>query len=357
MLVLEQKKTSVVLFRFDVSKKIGLGHAMRCYALIEALVMRKVSCVVVSKSLPEFMVERLSELGCDIELLMKNIDEVTQTIQFIKNRQANHLVIDGYQFSSTYRRQLYDGKSKQYKYKIICFDDTNDLSTLYCDVVINALTIAKQLGYQKSAPKAEHLLGLQYSIIRQEYRQYSSVAFSQRKILLVNFGGSDIGGLTLPVIELLHQTRLSYADAEIVVVTGGGCENTLNIEVLCKNAKFRHIHNCTNMAKLLHHTRLALCAPGAIIYELAYCQVPSVFFTVASNQKFSAKAHQDAGWAKVFDGGQAQEVSDGVNFASSLWINETKLQRMSAKASLLVDGKGVDRLVEKINFIEEITDE
>jgi len=339
-----------LLFRFDASSGIGLGHAFRCMALIESFSLNsskgEVTCVVISKYLPEFLTKQLLTMQVNIIWLADDddaIDEITQ-ISSIKERfKAQLIVLDGYQFDENYRLQL-----AKLSIKIIAFDDTNDLRHLHCDVVINALPLADSLGYQNRAPLAQHLLGLQYSIVRQEFLSSRSTSFKQRKKLLVNFGGSDIGGLTLPVIEQLSAGLFSISPENVLVVTGGGCDDVSNINDFCARMGYQHIHQSNNMAELLNQCKMAICAPGSIVYELAYCKVPSVFLTVADNQLLSAKAHQIAGWSFVFNGLNANDINKAIAHAKNLWHNTEQLTLMSDAASKLVDGKGVSRLVKKL---------
>ncbi|NQZ22281.1 MAG: UDP-2,4-diacetamido-2,4,6-trideoxy-beta-L-altropyranose hydrolase [Colwellia sp.] len=344
-----------VLFRFDAASEIGLGHAFRCAALIEHInnyySKDSLKCVVISKGLPGFLQKKLTAMGADVVLLDDSLSitaELEQISTITKNFPNTMLILDGYQFDQCYRQKL--ALLNNNLLKIAVFDDTNDLEKLYCHLVINALPDAEKLGYQYSAPNAQHLLGLSYSIVRQEYLSQKSTAFTERNLIVINFGGSDIGGLTLPVIkgvaEVLKTNNLDYSAKDIVVITGGGCQGIENIQLFCKKMNFRHVHQCENMAELLSQSRLAICAPGAIVYELAYCQVPSLFLTVADNQLLSAKAHQEAGWSYVFDGRCASGMTLALNKLSILWQDNQQLEKMSASAADLVDGKGVTRIVE-----------
>lgn len=339
-----------LLFRFDASSELGLGHAFRCMALIEYIKINSnqhpVKCVVIAKALPLFLKTKLIILGALVERLpnaLNNQDELLAIGALNRHYQSKVLVLDGYQFAGDYRQRL-----ACLNLKIVNFDDTNDLPELFCDVLINALPFADTLGYQDSAPQAKHLLGLQYSIIRQEFLTLTATPFTKRKCLLVNFGGSDIGGLTLPVLQQLAISHCAIIPDNVLVVTGGGCKNIGNISAFCQQTGYRHIHNCTDMACLLAQSRMAICAPGAIVYELAYSQVPSVFLTVADNQLLSAKAHQDAGWCYVYNGRVSEQVKLAVKQATLLWQDQAQLVEMSKIAATLIDGQGVKRIVNNI---------
>ncbi|OUR60367.1 UDP-2,4-diacetamido-2,4,6-trideoxy-beta-L-altropyranose hydrolase [Colwellia sp. 39_35_sub15_T18] len=342
--------TSCLLFRFDASSEIGLGHAFRCSALIEFFSMNyrmlTLKCVVVSRALPSFLHDRLLAMGAEIHTLsntLELIDEIDLLTCLNQRYQANVLLIDGYQFDQYYRQCL--GQSAL---NIISFDDINSLTNLHCDMVINALENAHELGYQHSAPQAKHLLGLQYSIIRQEFLLADKKPFKERTKLLVNFGGSDIGGLTLLILQLLAQGQFAIKANQIVVITGAGCHKAGEIAKFCQQEGFQYQHNCNNMAAILQQTRLAICAPGAIVYELAYCHVPSVFLTIADNQLLSAKAHQKAGWCYTFNGLTDDGVIQAIAQAKTLWLSQSQLNLLSAKAGQLIDGQGVARIAENI---------
>lgn len=351
-----------LLFRFDASSSIGLGHAFRCCALIEYLDNNissyAIQCIVITKLLPEFLKEKVDNLGAQIEMIEESLtlaDEITIISAIVKKYSSPVLVLDGYQFNQYYRQQLEKinlDKHNDNQLKVVVFDDTNELRGLYCAMVINALSDADQLGYENSAPKAKLLLGLSFSIIRQEFLSKNSSPYPERKLLLINFGGSDIGSLTLPVIKgvakKMADNQLDVSAGNIVVITGGGCENIEKIQDFCQKMNFRHIHQCNTMADLLNQTRLAICAPGAIVYELAYCQVPSVFLTIADNQLLSAKAHQKAGWGIVFDGRCNTGVEHALTQSAALWQDQAQLQNMSSIAGELVDGKGVVRIVDTL---------
>jgi len=338
MLMLE-----TLVFRFEASQNIGLGHAYRCMALIEKInIDRLFSVVVISKKLPSFLIEKLQGFNAKVHLLDTCLN-VAQEIQAIdtlcKQTNCRSIILDGYQFDALYRKTL-----SSLGLHITCFDDVNELDGLHCDLVINALPFAHSLGYEKSAPIAMQLLGLPYSIIRQEFMKAPVVEYCNRKSILVNFGGSDVLNFTLPMIKLLMKSLLAEKH-EIIIVTGGAFDKRDEVQKLCLTAGFEHIHNCNEMSTVMNKCKLAICAPGSIVYELAYCAVPSVFITAADNQLLSAKAHQTLGWCDVIDGQEKNALQQAIKVAELLCDDVIKLEERSVKASLLVDGQGVERII------------
>ena len=330
---------SSILFRFDASSKMGLGHAYRCMALIEQLsLIENISCLVLTQTLPDFIVRRLNDLKAPV-YTFENDSEIKQINEISKQSRSKAIMLDGYQFTADYRASL-----SQLSLKVFCFDDSNDFPLLYCDLVINALPLAFELGYEKSAQQAVQLLGLDYSVIRKEFLLQKTTDYTQREKLLINFGGSDIADLTLPLIKKLIKTKIVSSPNDIIVITGGAYQETDKMQAFSIAAGFEHIHNCSNMASILPLCKMAICAPGAIVYELAYYGIPSVFLTVANNQLLSAKAHQKIGWCKVENGLTSQSIELSLLHLSTLWFDTNRRQSMSQIAQRLIDGKGVERI-------------
>jgi len=295
------------------------------------------------KQLPDYLLEKLSTFNATVITLTMAEDELSAIEKLSKQYVSRTLVLDGYQFNEVYRKNL-----ANLGLEIICFDDINSIEYLHCDMLINALPLASQIGYQVTSPNSVHLLGLDYSIIRHEFIMAPKAAFAERKKLLINFGGSDTANLTIPLVRLLAKSPTLVAVSDVVVVTGGAYQNSDEVSEICNKVGFEYIHNCSNMALLLTQCRMAICAPGSMVYELAYCGVPSLFLTVADNQLLSAQAHQELGWCKVIDGLQDNCNKLAIEYLAELWDKQKQLQIMSTKAEQLVDGQGVKRIIDKI---------
>jgi len=335
-----------ILFRFDASEKIGIGHAMRCLPVIEQIKKYHVKVIVCAQHLPDYVSEKFKII--DVPVLYQQGDagslaDLQAVLAIVNNYEVSTVVLDGYFFKKLYRQKL-----KENIANVVTFDDVNDIKELYCDLVINALVTANTLGYESSAAQAKHLIGLQYSIIRAEFLALSLTPLEERKSLLVNFGGSDVHQLTLPVIKLLAQNKSLCESARIIVVTGGSCKNINDISHTCEKHGFEHHHNTNEISRLMNQSALAICAPGGTVYELAYCQVPSILLTVADNQILSGQAHQAADWCRVFDGTNSSVLPLVVSMVSELWKDKDKLEEMSKRASELIDGRGAERIAGQI---------
>lgn len=335
-----------IVFRFDASTKIGIGHAMRCLAVIELLNKYQVKVIVSACQLPSYIKDELYKHNVTINIQQSDIgstSDLSELLATVKQHKIKTLVIDGYSFDEHYRYLLKERVSN-----LVTFDDTNDFSHLYCDLVINALITANSLGYELSAPQAKHLLGLKFSILRSEFLLIKRKPITKRQGVLVNFGGSDVNQLTLPAIKLIAVKLNFLPRPKVIVVTGGSCNNIEKITAACQQFDFEHHHNTNEVSSLMSQCALAICAPGSMVYELAYCHVPSVFLIVADNQMLSAQTQQAAGWCRVFNGRTKGALSLAINSAIDLWQDKAELKRMSKNANLLIDGKGTERIAQQI---------
>jgi len=316
-------------------------------ALIEVLSLQdNITCFVIARSLPDFIIKKLEALKAKLLMLDNDVEltfEIDSIKKFASQHQVTAIVLDGYQFDVQYRQALYASNLH-----VIAFDDSNELENLYCDLVINALPFASSIGYEKSAPQATHLLGLEYSIIRQEFLEQEVITFKKRNKLLVNFGGSDVANLTFSLVTKLLDLELIDSPEDIIVITGGAYSSPEKMNLLALKFGFQHIHNCQNMAEILPQCKLAICAPGSIVYELAFCGVPSIFLTVADNQLLSAQAHQNIGWCKVENGLENQGIEHALLHLSQLWSAPSELMKLLEIAINLIDGKGVKRICSAI---------
>lgn len=342
---MDNDSATTILIRADASAEIGLGHVMRCLCLQAALKKQGIDCCFACRQMPpELQQQIIAQGGQTIPLPATDLAaDGEATLRLASGLKAAAILLDGYRFDTDYQWRLY-----HHGPKLILMDDINDRGRLYADLLINSLPQATQLGYGETAPEARQLLGLEYVLLREEFRDRSgpTLPAAERPRLLINFGGSDILGLSLPVTR-----RLLKLDPELPVtlITGSGVKQLEAVQKLTElYPQLEHIHNCREMARQFSRAGLALAAPGATIYELAACEVPAVFLTCAGNQQLSAAAHQALGWCRVFDARQENPLAAALAETLQLW-RESKLRNlMQNKTAGLIDGHGADRIAREI---------
>lgn len=324
------------LIRLDSGGKFGLGHVMRSKALADALFKMQINCT--------FAVQSIHSEDAVIPHQLMKIQSEDDFVSLAKSYDV--IIIDHYDYTTELLYKL----SKQERSVLVVLDDECNRGHLYADIVINPVKNASSLPYKEMAPDAKFLFGPEYVLLRALFKDmdcqpFSPSFFKQRKSIVITFGGSDVTGLTLPVLKLIHNTSL--VNFEVIVVTGAGCKNSNEIAQYCQKKHFTYQHNVKNMAALFSKARFAISAAGSTAFELAYCGVPSVFAVVADNQLHSVKEQCQYGWCQMVDCREQSRNSKNaielLSLAEQL-LNSGQLEKLSQTAQTVIDGKGAQRI-------------
>jgi UDP-2,4-diacetamido-2,4,6-trideoxy-beta-L-altropyranose hydrolase len=334
-----------ILIRADASAEIGLGHVMRCLCLQAALRPLGVGCCFAFRQMPAALQQQILAQGGRLAPLPVTdlAADAAALLRLAGELGAAAILLDGYRFDAAYQQALFRRGPA-----LALLDDLNDRGRLYADLLINSLPHADQLGYGRTAPEARLLLGLKYVLLREEFRTAApaSQAAAERPRLLVNFGGSDILGLSLPVTR---QLLAMDPELPITLITGSGFpQPQAATELAGQFPQLEHLHNCRAMARQFSRTGLALAAPGATIYELAACGVPAVLLICAANQQLSAAAHARLGWCRVFDAREEKQLAAALAETLQLWRRPQERNLLQEKTAGLLDGQGAERIARAI---------
>lgn len=272
------KKRAV--FRVDGSAKIGLGHVIRCIALLEQLkgTFDCLFCIVEPEIETYNLIQNAGADCAVIPLLNK-----TEEIDFLgKNvlRDTDILIIDGYQFDFNYHKLL-----KSFCSLLISIDD---LYNKQCaDIVINTSNKAKPELYVSSNKSTVYCLGLKYALLRKEFLLRNSFI---KKInttkLLICFGGADKFNLTLKVLKSVVQIDTFN---EINIVVGPEYKHISELEKFIFNSskKIKYHVNITasQLKSEIELSDLMFCSTSGILIEAIAVGVGIVCGYYVENQK------------------------------------------------------------------------
>jgi UDP-2,4-diacetamido-2,4,6-trideoxy-beta-L-altropyranose hydrolase len=194
------------------------------------------------------------------------------------------------------------------------------------------------------------LLGLQYAMLRREFRAWREPRRDKvegSKVLVI-LGGSDPANLMLRVVQALDCVGLAALDATIVV--GGSNPHTLELEsaVAKSKVRLRLLRNVTSMPELMAWADVAVSAAGTTALELAFMGVPTILVTVADNQRSNARAGAKLEIAlNLGDLAQASPVQLAAA-VRELITDSGRRTRMTNNARTLVDGLGAERVAARL---------
>ncbi len=338
-----------VLIRCDVSRKIGLGHAMRSLALAQQLKQGGHQVFLVYRSMPATILhlwkkeavktqwvkgERASK--ADIKMVKKVIIE----------NKIHWVIIDGYDFDLDYQEAI-----KQMDAQLLYIDDI-PRRRYAADIILNQNPGFKRADY-KNLKKTKLLLGPKYVLLR---REFLSQRGSPKKVngngtvkkVLLTMGGSDPQNFTMKVLEALNK-NFDHLNVEVLLGAANRHRDEFvkNIERGTWNKEKVTLEiDSPNVSQIMSRVDLAIHAAGSTSWELAYLGIPGLCYVLADNQLAVAKALEKRGCS--INLGWVQEFSERklINELKNLLFDPEKLHAMRKKAQTFVDGRGPRRVVE-----------
>jgi UDP-2,4-diacetamido-2,4,6-trideoxy-beta-L-altropyranose hydrolase len=340
-----------LLVRADADEARGTGHVMRSLALARGWMsrgggVRFLTCrpnptlrrriQAAGASLTE-----ISECHPDGADLTATVEAVQETLTMLK--QVPWVVADGYHFDAAYQRSVREAGCR-----LLVIDDNAHLPFYDADVLLNHGIHAVKLAY--ACPlETKLLLGTAYALLRPEFRKYAGMARSivavARKIL-VTLGGSDPGNATHKVIEALQRVEVPGLQVKIVVGPVNPHLQTLKrlvVESRCATTLETAVQD---MSSLMLWADVAVTAAGGTCWELACLGVPMVNVIVAENHEMIAADLDAAGVSVNLGWHQEASVTHIAAVLSDILRAPNQRAQMSARGKVIVDGQGVNRVID-----------
>lgn len=318
--------------RADASAKLGLGHAMRCLALAQGWIDAGGTAVLFSQDPPEPIVARWVAEGVTV----MSPDQYRSSAL----PSADWMVMDGPHLSvdADFPRAS----------SILMIDDDGRRDRYTCDLLLNQNPSAEPALYAGKTD-ARLLLGPAHALLRRDIRAWrgwrrpiAPVANS----LLITFGGSDPGCHTeraLDAVALLPRDL----DLAVRVLVGGGNPRLAELrDRAARLSRVEVIHDAQDVGALIRQSDMVLSAAGSTLWELAVMATPMVIGAAVpvEHRPAQAMAARDA----AVDLGPLERVSPETMSACLLELarNPTRRTALSVAARAVVDGNGIDRVLD-----------
>lgn len=345
----------MIWIRADANNEIGMGHIMRCLSIAIALEKcNKEVCFILADENASTLLE---SKGQRYKILYSAYDELYRELDIfqmlILKERPEFLIIDSYYVTANYLEKLRECTNTVYI-------DDKYLFPYPVDMLINYNIYGEMLPYGENAEESnlKLLLGVSYVPLR---AQFEGVAYSVKKQVqnvLITTGGSNKYNLTGKILkELLLQEEMRNCHYHIV--SGIFDEYLPMLQKLAEVNSNIHIHqNVDNMAELMQKCDIAITAGGSTMYELCAVGVPIICFSFVDNQERIVESFVQRGL--VCYGGNYLQERDNLfgNVAQNvLFLTRNKEKRMyySNKERQLIDGKGAERIAQKLCEMEERT--
>ena len=281
----------VAVLRADASSSIGVGHVMRSLSLGEALLDEGFGVELLSFELAPSLQSLAT--SCGIEVVEPSCaPRSSEDAQFVLERNAAIVVVDGYEFSRDFFAAL---EASNTTFAVI--DDNAETKAQSPDAVINQNPHASESLYAHMQGTPKLLLGLQYAMVRKEVREVAAMHLPTREgEVFVAMGGADFLGLTAPIVEALVETGL-----QIRVAVGHANTQREHVQKLADQHGHVTLIEQQDYVSSLASAHVAVLAAGSSLWEACAVGTPSIGLVVADNQIASANAAAKLGFTRVID--------------------------------------------------------
>lgn len=346
-------KGLTVLARTDASESRGTGHLMRCLNLAGELQVGGATvtfaCAPTDPAAERMVRERgfaLVQLNVPPQAASSETETVDSdlTMAAVTRRNFDWAIVDHYSLGAKWERRI-RGICRW----VAAVDDLADRSH-DCDVLIDqSLRSDGGAAYDSLlSPGCERLIGPRYALLGPSFRAArAALQQSNRKGILVAFGGSDPLAMTAPVLRaLLHA---SDGKISIDVAVGSMQRAAAEIDALAARAPGVRVHHAMrDIAGLMAHARVYVGAGGTTSWERCCLALPGVVVSTAPNQEASCRALDDAG-SHVYLGDAKSVAPETVAAAAmSLLASPAWWSRLAERSSDLVDGLGAKRIAARL---------
>jgi UDP-2,4-diacetamido-2,4,6-trideoxy-beta-L-altropyranose hydrolase len=337
-----------IVIRADASAAMGTGHVMRCLALAQAWRRAGGSVVFATAELTPAIARRLEHEHFSSKRLncpAGSSEDIKALASVAAEAHATWVAVDGYQFSSTYQRNI-----KQSGFKLLWIDDAGRCTPYCADLILNQNLYAASDMYSERGEETHLLLGPEHVLLREEFLGWNNWRREFReaaKRLLVTMGGSDSQNATALILRTLGDAGLNI---EIDVVVGGSNPDAETIEQIARQlpCKISLSSDVENMPELMAGADLAISAAGMTCYELALLQVPMILVTLAANQVPTAQSFADRGAAVNLGNFENSKPEQLIKAIRRLTQDSDYRRSLANRARSLVDGNGSSRVCQAL---------
>ncbi|MGO2235585.1 UDP-2,4-diacetamido-2,4,6-trideoxy-beta-L-altropyranose hydrolase [Marinomonas sp.] len=329
-----------LLVRADASVEIGMGHRVRCQALIHAFTQYGWQCqFVVDRRYQAFASPEDCFIGGQSE---KECTEKECKTEFLSlAEQADLVILDHYGYSAEDITVLH-----QHQPNLLVLDDMNDRGDFPAKWLLNPL----QQGYSKQIEFP--LTGSRYALLRPAFQKLELNQILPQQ-LLITLGGTDPLTLTLPILNALLAS--GFPTKDIQVLLGANAKNADKVISFCHHNSIAFEQGLADVTYLMKQAKMAISAAGGTLFELACMGVPTVFAQVADNQTRSLEQHVPLDWCRsirfdnVPEEVRQQRIEQLVEVINRYWLDIEWQENARKTARGLVDGDGANRVAKTIN--------
>ena len=347
---------------------------MRCLTLADSLKQQDAVCEFICREHPGNLVQHIRNKGFHVHVLPLQVPAVDQIAldpsqvahaawlgatqeqdavecaSILEQLTPDWLIVDHYALDARWETAL----MPRYR-KLMVIDDLADRPHR-CDLLLDQTFGRDAKDYAPWTPESCTLLcGSQYSLLRPEFANLRDFSLKRRETpqfehLLITMGGVDKDNATGQILKALRNAELP-ANCHIIVVMGNTAPWLEDVRQLASQMPWPTTVKVgiSDMAKLMAESDLAIGAAGATSWERCCLGLPTIMLVVADNQQKIAQSLEHANAVHVLH--DSQEITKRLPYLlNKLAVSTSQRTSMSQAASQIVDGMGVTRVIQYLEF-------
>ena len=337
----------MIYIRTDADEKAATGHVMRCLTIGKQLEEMGEPVLFLFRE-----PDSVKVLDGRMQYRMLDIprgeiqEEISLIAEILKKDKVAKLILDSYEFDAEYM-----GKLKDYA-RIITFDDMFQ-EKLPADVLINYNLYASSYDYAKRYGREQTLLllGSDYVPLREEFLEREVQIREQVSSIRLICGGGDRYHILPRMLEKFCERGLQ-GKYQLLAVAGALNQEKETLKSFERQWKNITIYeNVKNLASLMEQVDLTVSAASTVLYECCCMGRPTIFFTMADNQKEDAAVFREGGmmrYAGDIRENMEQAVERIIEQIEELAKDARARKNMALQMAQKVDGKGARRIAQAI---------
>lgn len=365
-----------VVFRADASLQIGSGHVMRCLTLADALRAVGAECHFICREHPGHLLDLIrskgfSAYGLGLTDVSTAIDlggaqavqpahahwlgtsqqrDAEATAPILEALKPDWLIVDHYALDAQWETLL-----REYFISLLVIDDLADRRHI-CDLLLDQNLGHAERDYTVWVPNdCRVLIGAQHALLRPEFARLRKQSLQRRyssrlQHLLIAMGGVDQFNATGAALRALKACLLPL-NCSVSVIMGLKAPCLADVVEVAANMRWptEVLLNVSDMGERKAVADLVIGAAGSTSWERCCLGVSTIMVVLADNQKSGARALQNSGVIVLVE--RASDIPGHLASAILALTRGDTLQVMSGSASKIIDGLGVQRVINFMGYM------
>ena len=329
-----------IVFCTEASEKIGFGHFMECLSIAMKLADNRIKISFLineNKSAIRF----LNNLG----LFYYVYTDFFEIDSFLKKNNFLTCITNLRSIPLSLMEKI-----KQQGIKSIVIDELGN-KPIVADVLINGAAVEGWHKYFYLEKKPKTYFGPRYMILGESFLKYHNKEKKITGTFLVSMGGVDRSGTTLKLIKVLK--RFNEVKKKIVIGPGFYHEDELNIIETKLDESFELLYDIKDLSNLIYESDIIFSAGGNTLHEAACVGTPAIVLWEDEHEKEQAEWFAKMGAAINLGSGITLKEGDIIKTVNMLLDAPTMWKKMSDTGKKLIDGRGLERIVNIIKQLQE----